>query len=125
MNGSRVPLPPEVEPPFEVYVNGLVQTEGSDFMVKGRELVFAKELAPPARDTARSLVRGFFFGRYRPEHVVDVAYQAGGRGHVTSGLPIQPPGGPVSSGDVRALPEPRLEDRKERDQADGDDVPSA
>ena len=55
--------------------------------------MFAKELTAPARDTARSLVRGFFFGRYRPEHVVDVAYQAGGRGHVVSGLPIRPPGG--------------------------------
>jgi hypothetical protein len=47
------------------------------------------KLAPPARDTARSLFRGFFFGRYKPEHVVDVAYQAGGRGHVVSGLPIR------------------------------------
>jgi hypothetical protein len=124
VNGSRVALPPEVEAPFEVYVNGLVQADGSDFVVEGRELVFAKELAPPARETARSLVRGFFFGRYRPEHVVDVAYQAGGRGHVVSGLPIRPPGGPVSSDDVLTLPEPRLEDRKDRDQADGDDVPS-
>ena len=85
-----MPLPPDVEPPFEVYVNGLPQTEGADFIVHGRELVFAKELTAPVRDTARSLVRGFFFGRYRPEHVVDVAYQAGGRGHVVSGLPIRP-----------------------------------
>jgi hypothetical protein len=90
VNGSRVPLPPEVDPPFEVYVNGLPQAEGTDFVLDGRDLVFARELTAPARDTARSLVRGFFFGRYRPEHVVDVAYQAGGRGHVVSGLPIQP-----------------------------------
>jgi hypothetical protein len=79
-----------VEPPFEVYVNGLLQTAGTDYEIDGRELVFAAELAPPARDTARSLVRGFFYGRYKPEHVVDVAYQAGGRGHVVSGLPISP-----------------------------------
>ena len=90
MTGSRVQLPPEVERPFEVYVNGLPQTEGTDFHVDGRELVFARELTQPARDTARSLVRGFFFGRYKPEHTVDVAYQAGGRGHVATGLPITP-----------------------------------
>jgi hypothetical protein len=90
VNGSRVRLPPEVERPFEVYVNGLPQTEGTDFRVEGRELVFARELTQPARDTARSLVRGFFFGRYKPEHTVDVAYQADGRGHVASGLPIAP-----------------------------------
>jgi hypothetical protein len=89
VTGSRVPLPPEVEPPFEVYVNGLPQAEGTDFVVDGRELVFATRLTPPARDTARSLFRGFFFGRYKPEHVVDVAYQAGGRGRVVSGLPIR------------------------------------
>lgn len=82
-------LPPQVEAPFEVYVNGLLQTEGSDFVVDGRELVFAAKLAPPARETARSLFRGFFFGRYEPEHVVDVAYQAGGRGHVVSGLSLR------------------------------------
>ena len=125
MNGSRVTLPPEVDPPFEVYVNGLIQIEGGDYVVEDRELAFARELAPPVPDTARSLVRGFFFGRYRPEHVVDVAYQAGGRGHVVCGLPIRPPGEPTSSDDVGALPEPRLEDREERDQADGDDVPPA
>ena len=91
MTSSRVLLPAEVSRPFEVYVNGIVQVEGTDFVLDGRELVFAEELVPPARDTARSLVRGFFFGRYKPEHVVDVAYQAGGRGHVVSGLPIEPP----------------------------------
>ena len=95
MNGSRVPLPPEAARPFQVYVNGVIQAEGSDYLVDGRELVFARELVPPARDTARSLVRGFFFGRYAPEHVVDVACQAGGRAHVFSGLPIQPPGDPL------------------------------
>ena len=90
MHGSRVPLPPEASRPFQVYVNGLAQSEGADYAVEGRELVFARELVPPARDTARSLVRGFFFGRYKPEHVVDVACQVGGRAHVFSGLPIRP-----------------------------------
>ena len=36
-----MPLLPEVEPPFEVYVNGLPQVEGMDFVLDGRELVFA------------------------------------------------------------------------------------
>ena len=92
MNGSRVELPPEVEAPFEVYVNGLPQTEGVDYVVEGRELVFSAELVPPAPETAKSLFRGFFYGRYKTEHVVDVAYSAGGRGHVVSGLPVRPGG---------------------------------
>jgi len=92
VNGSRVQLPPEVEAPFEVYVNGLLQAEGVDYETDGRELVFAAELVPPARDTAKSLFRGFFYGRYKTEHVVDVAYSAGGRGHVVSGLPVRPGG---------------------------------
>lgn len=76
--------------PFQVYVNGVEQAEGTDFEVAGAWIVFAHELIPPKDESARSVFRGFFFGRYKPEHVVDVAYQAGGRGHVVSGLPISP-----------------------------------
>jgi hypothetical protein len=90
--GSRVHLPPAVSRPFQVYVNGVAQVEGADYTVEGRELVFARVLVAPAPDTARSLFRGFFFGRYKPEHVVDVACQVGGRAHVFSGLAIAPPG---------------------------------
>ncbi len=90
MNGSVVRLPPNVHPPFEVFVNGVAQEPGRDYEVRSDRLVFARELVPPRRDTARSLLRGMLWGRYKTEHVVDVAYQAGGTPHVVSGLEIEP-----------------------------------
>jgi hypothetical protein len=88
MSGSRVQLPAGVRPPFDVFVNGVVQRPGVDYAVDDDRLVFARPLVPPRPDTARSLFRGLFFGRYKPEDVVDVAYQADGRPHVISGLQI-------------------------------------
>ena len=40
----RVPLPPGVRPPFEVYVNGVRQELGADYRVSEGELVFEREL---------------------------------------------------------------------------------
>lgn len=91
VNGSVVRLPPGVRPPFDVFVNGVVQEPGRDYAVRGDLLVFARELVAPRPDTARSLLRGMLWGRYKTEHVVDVAYQAGGRPRVVSGLEILPP----------------------------------
>jgi hypothetical protein len=91
MNGSRVALPPDATAPVEVFINGVAQVEGADYVLDGRELRFARELIPPRPDNARSVVRGFFFGRYAPEDVVDIAWHAGGRGHLRSGVAILAP----------------------------------
>lgn len=42
---TKVQLPAGLEPPFEVYVNGVRQREGSDFVRRGDELVFSRQLA--------------------------------------------------------------------------------
>jgi hypothetical protein len=91
MNGSRVRVPDGMSRPFQVYVNGVEQAEGQDFEVVGAWIVFVQELTPPREENARSVFRGFFFGRYKTEHVVDVACQVGGRAHVFSRLGIEPP----------------------------------
>jgi hypothetical protein len=93
MTGSRVRLPEGVSRPFQVYVNGVEQAEGVDYAVDGLWIAFARELVPPLPESARSVFRGFFFGRYRTEHVVDLACHAGGQAHVFSTLPIEPPAG--------------------------------
>ena len=92
MTGSRVRLPEGVGRPFQVYVNGVEQTEGADYVVDGLWIVFARELIPPLPESARSVFRGFFFGRYRTEHVVDLACHVGGQAHVFSKLPIDAAG---------------------------------
>ena len=89
MDGTRVRLPADLRPPFEVFVNGVAQREGVDFEVAGDRLVFDRTLAPPRRESARSVVRGFFWGRYGAEHTVDVTYQVDGQPRVASGLPFE------------------------------------
>ena len=44
MARSRVALPPQVTPPYEVYVNGVPQQADADYRVDGRELIFDREL---------------------------------------------------------------------------------
>jgi hypothetical protein len=89
VDGTRVLLPAGVRRPFEVFVNGVAQREGVDYEVADdRSLVFGRTLAPPRRESARSVFRGFFWGRYAPEHTVDVTYQVDGRPRVATGLPF-------------------------------------
>jgi hypothetical protein len=87
---TRVALPEGVARPFEVYVSGVAQVEGRDFRVRGRDLVFERELRREGRLGFwrwLSLVVGVA-GTYRQDDVVEVVYQAGGRRSVASGLPL-------------------------------------
>ncbi len=92
---SRVELPAYVGGAFEVYVNGVPQTEGRDFRVRGRTLVFDRELRQEGRLGFwrwTSIVFGVA-GTYRQNDVVDVVYDVGdGRRAVESGLPVKPAG---------------------------------
>jgi hypothetical protein len=89
---SRVELPDYVEGTFEVYVNGVAQKEGRDYRVRGRTLVFDRELRQEGRLGFwrwTSIVFGVA-GTYRQNDVVDVAYELDGRRAVESGLPVEP-----------------------------------
>jgi len=41
---SRIDLPQYVRPPYDVFVNGVPQTEGTDFEAIGPTLLFARSL---------------------------------------------------------------------------------
>ena len=87
---SRVTLPAGAGVSFEVYVNGVRQQEGTDFVRDDRDLVFPRELRREGRlSTWRwlSLFLGVA-GTYRQNDSVDVVYDAGGRRVVAAGLPI-------------------------------------
>ncbi len=90
-----VPLPADVEEPFEVYVNGVAQRPGVDFEVAGRTLRFRRPLAQEGRLGVARWLSMFLgvAGTYRQNDSVDVVYQAGGRRRVAAGLPIIPPAG--------------------------------
>jgi hypothetical protein len=87
---SRVQLPPEALPPFEVFVNGVRQEEGKDFRVAGSALVFDRSLAQEGRLGFwrwLSILLGVA-GTYRQNDSVDVVFSRGGRRVVASNLPI-------------------------------------
>lgn len=94
---TRVRLPADVERPFEVYVNGVAQVEGDDYMVRGGVLVFERELRSEGKlgvGRWTSMVLGVA-GSYKQDDSVDVVYQRDGRPLVASKLPIEvaaPPG---------------------------------
>jgi hypothetical protein len=87
---SRVELPPGALPPFQVFLNGVPQQQGSDYRVEGGMLVFDRPLAQEGKLGFwrwLSLVLGVA-GTYRQNDSVDVVYQRGGRRVVASNLTI-------------------------------------
>ena len=79
---TRVALPAGVEPPLEVFVNGVLQSEGADYAVRGGELRFTRSLA---REGRLGFWRWFWgawgIGTYRKDDKVDVAWELDGRPH--------------------------------------------
>jgi hypothetical protein len=89
---TRVKLPADVVRPFEVFVNGVPQREGSDFTVDGRSLVFERELRSEGKLGFwrwTSILIGVA-GTYRQDDSVDVAYQRDGKPVVATKLPLEP-----------------------------------
>lgn len=91
----RVSLPRGAEPPYRVFVNGVPQREGRDYVLRGRELEFDRPLQKEGqlgfwRWTAMFLA---LFGTYRKHDSVDVQYTIRGRDAVATGLDIIPPDG--------------------------------
>jgi hypothetical protein len=88
----RVPLPRGAEPPYRVFVNGVPQSEGADYVVEDRELVFDRPLAKERLGFWRWTAMFFaLFGSYGRNDSVDVQYELNGRTTVATGLDIHGP----------------------------------
>ena len=87
---SAVQLPRGAEPPYEVYVSGVPQREGSDYEVRGDRLVFSRELVKEGRlGFWRWLSMAFSIaGSYGRNDSVDVHYNLAGTRQVAVGLDI-------------------------------------
>ncbi len=88
----RVPLPPGVRPPFEVYVNGVLQELGTDYRVSAGELVFDRELRREKLSGWAWLLGFWGIGTYKRNDEVDVRYEVDGQPTVAHALEIKPPG---------------------------------
>jgi hypothetical protein len=89
--GRRVRLPKGAERPIQVFVNGLEQTEGSDYSIRGREIVFSRPLVKEKVSGGRWLAMTLgLFGSYGKNETVDVHFRRGGRMQVVSDAEILP-----------------------------------
>jgi hypothetical protein len=88
--GRRVRLPAGAQPPFAVYVNGVEQSEGSDYEVRAGEILFKRQLVKEKVGTGRWLAMYLgLFGTYRKNETVDLQFQRGGRTELISDLPVE------------------------------------
>jgi hypothetical protein len=90
--GRRVHLPRGAEPPIRVYVNGVEQNEGSDFRIRGGELVFERPIVKEGKVGGLrwlAMLLGLF-GTYRKHETVDVEYRLGGQVKLASDVEILP-----------------------------------
>ena len=84
---TRLELPEYVSRPFDVYVNGVLQTEGSDYTVdRDAALVFPRELAEEGKLSKLRWLSIFLgiAGTYRKNESVDVACTVNGKPVVAS-----------------------------------------
>ena len=84
---THVRLPADVERPFEVYLNGVAQREGTDYVVRDGALVFERALEKEKVGLGRwtSMVLGIA-GSYGKNDSVDVVYERDGKPVVAAKL---------------------------------------
>ncbi len=91
MPHSKVRLPRDVRPPYEVYLNGVAQQLGNDYEVRDGALLFKRELRKDKISGWRWLLGAWGVGTYRQNDSVDVRYEApDGSPRVAEGLEIEP-----------------------------------
>ena len=89
-----VALPPDAEPPYDVYVNGERRALGVDFTIEGRWVRFTTPLKPqPPLGLGGRIMLGIGIGVYGDlkGDAVDVSFRRNGQTELASGLPIIPP----------------------------------
>lgn len=88
---SRVRLPRDVRDPYEVYLNGVPQQLGVDYLVREGALVFERDLRKDRISGWRWLLGAWGVGTYRQNDSVDVRYVApDGSPRVAEALDIEP-----------------------------------
>ena len=89
MPRSAVTLPPGVGAAYEVYLNGVRQEPGVDFIIKGRNLIWDRELRKDKVSGWRWFLGAWGVGTYRQHDSVDVRYESAGQPRVAEGLEIE------------------------------------
>jgi hypothetical protein len=89
--GNRVKLPANAEPPFVVFINGIEQSEDSDYHVRAGEIVFTRPIVKEKVGAGRWLAMYLgLFGTYRKNETVDIQFTRNGRTTLVDDLPVAP-----------------------------------
>jgi hypothetical protein len=89
--GRRARLPRGAQPPIRVYLNGIEQTEGRDYELRGGEIVFPRPIVKERIGKGRWMAMYLgLFGSYRKHETVDVEYRLAGKTHLASDVEILP-----------------------------------
>lgn len=89
--GERVKLPAGAEAPIAVFVNGVEQTAGEDYSIRGDEIVFTRAIVKERIGTSRWLAMYLgLWGTYRKNETVDVQFNRRGKLQLASDLPVIP-----------------------------------
>jgi hypothetical protein len=89
--GERVKIPAGAEPPYTVFINGIEQSEGTDYTVKGGEIVFGRSIVKEKMGTGRWLAMYLgLFGTYRKDETIDLQFTRNGKVELLSDLAVVP-----------------------------------
>jgi hypothetical protein len=87
--GRIVRLPEGATDPIVVYVNGLAQTEGQDYAIRGNEIMFNREIVKEELGTGRKLAMFLgLFGTYRKHETIDVQFNRNGKTELAGDLKV-------------------------------------
>ena len=89
---TRVRLPADVVRPFDVFVNGVQQREGADYLVRDGYLLFERQMKEEGKLGVMRWTSIFLgiAGSYRQNDSVDVTYERDGHKVVAAKLPLEP-----------------------------------
>ena len=89
--GERVKLPAGAGPPFTVFINGIEQTEGTDYTIADGEILFNRPIVKEKMGTGRWLAMYLgLFGTYRKDETIDLQFSREGKVQLLSDLSVVP-----------------------------------
>jgi hypothetical protein len=89
--GERVRIPAGAEPPFTVFINGIEQSEGSDYAIEDGEIVFGRPIVKEKMGTSRWLAMYLgLWGTYRKNETIDLQFARNGKIELLSDLAVIP-----------------------------------
>ena len=87
--GRRVTLPDGAEQPIIVFVNGVAQTEGKDYVLRANEILFTREIIKHTKSGKKKLAMLLgVVGFYNKDETIDVQFAKDGKTELAGDLPV-------------------------------------